>query len=241
MKKFLSLQTLRDIRPRYFFLFLFLYQFLLTFQGLDLSDEGFYGTFYQQVYNDPESIQYCFMFWFSGIVGGAWNAIFGDLGLWGLRLFSALLTTGTIILAYNLLKKYLDKGPLMIGLIIALVFVNTNTKVFHYNYLSCFIYTLTITLLFNGIKDNRPGKLFFAGALVALDAFTRLPSIVNLGLGVVIFYYGFLNKVVFRKQLVQALSFGAGFVVMVAAVLGIMKATGHYDIFMSAVNLVRKM
>ena len=36
------------------------YLVAVTFQGLDLLDEGFHVTFYQQFYRDPESVQYAF-------------------------------------------------------------------------------------------------------------------------------------------------------------------------------------
>ena len=42
------------MNTKLFFLCLFVYQLLFIFQGIDLSDEGFIATFYQQIFNNPE-------------------------------------------------------------------------------------------------------------------------------------------------------------------------------------------
>ncbi|MEO8403086.1 MAG: glycosyltransferase family 39 protein, partial [Chitinophagaceae bacterium] len=241
MKKSLSLTETKSMNAKLFFLILFLYQLLFTFQGLDLSDEGFFCTFYQEIFTHPETVQYNFMFWFSGIVGGAFVTVFGDLGVWGLRLFTAIITTGSIILVYNLLKNYLRAGNLQIGLLIATVVMNNNTKVFHYDNLSVFFYIVTAIWLVKGLRNNKPKYLFLAGIIVAMDAFTRIPSIVNTGLVLAIFYYGFSHKVPFKKQFGQAIIFGAGFVTGVAGMLLLMKMTGHLAIFLNAIALVGKM
>jgi 4-amino-4-deoxy-L-arabinose transferase-like glycosyltransferase len=149
----------KALNPKLFFSLLFLYQLFFTFQGLDLSDEGFFGTFYQQIFNHPDSVQYNFMFWLSGVVGGAFDYIFGGLGIWGQRLFATLITTATIILVYNLLKKYLDRGRLQIALFIVLVTMNNQTKVFHYNFLSVLLYVTTAILLFKGLQKGNSTHL----------------------------------------------------------------------------------
>ncbi|MDP9043030.1 MAG: hypothetical protein M3N30_13715, partial [Bacteroidota bacterium] len=51
------------IDTKLFFLFIFVFQLVLIFQGVEMSDEGFLATFYQQIFDHPESVQYNFMFW----------------------------------------------------------------------------------------------------------------------------------------------------------------------------------
>jgi hypothetical protein len=229
------------MNPKVFFLLLFLYQIVFIFQGLELSDQGFYATFYQQIFTNPEGTQYNFMFWFSGIVGGAYNYLFDWLGLWGIRLAGVLVTTSTIIITYNLLKKYLNTGYLKLGLVLVLLFINNNLKEIHYNDLSALFNILIISLLFNGLKENKPGKLFLAGLFVSLCAFTRLPNILSLGLGLGIFYYGYHAKNSFKVQIRQAFIFGGGFIFMTAIILGIMKQTGHLEIFLNSIKVLSSM
>jgi hypothetical protein len=229
------------MNPRVFFFLLFLYQVIFIFQGVDLSDEGFYATFYQQIYKNPEATQYNFMFWFSGIVGGAFDYVFSGLGILGLRFAGVLVTTSTIIITYNLLKKYLNPGHLKLGLLLVVLFINNNLKEIHYNDLSALFNMLTIVHLLTGLKENKPRKLFLAGLFVSLCTFTRLPNILSLGLGIGIFYYGYHKKTKFTVQLGQALSFGAGFIVTSAILIGFMKMIGHWDIFIGSIKLLSKM
>ncbi len=134
---------LERMNTKVFFFILFLYQVIFIFQGVDLSDEGFYATFYQQIFKDPEATQYNFMFWFSGIVAGAFDYVFHGLGIWGMRLAGVLVTTSTIIITYNLLKRYLNPGYLKLGLLMVLLFINNNLKEIHYNDLSALFNILT--------------------------------------------------------------------------------------------------
>lgn len=68
--------------PQWVFLsILFLFQLIFIPQGLDFADEGFFMTFYQQIFNDPESVTYAFMYWFAGVLGGSLYALFPEDGL----------------------------------------------------------------------------------------------------------------------------------------------------------------
>lgn len=233
--------TLEKRNTRIFFLLVFLYQVIFIFQGVDLSDEGFYATFYQQIFKDPEATQYNFMFWFSGIVGGAFDYVFHGLGIWGMRLAGVIVTTSTIVITYNLLKNYLNKSYLKLGLLLVLFFINNNLKEIHYNDLSALFNMLVILYLFTGLKENKLVKIFVAGVFVSLCTFTRLPNILSLGLGIGIFYYGYHKKNSFKVQLGQAFSFGGGFIFMSAIILGFMKLIGHLDIFINSIKLLSKM
>ncbi len=229
------------MNTRVFFFLLFLYQLIFIFQGVDLSDEGFYATFYQQIFKNPEATQYNFMFWFSGIVGGAFDYVFHGLGIWGMRLAGVLVTTSTIIITYNLLKKYLNRGYLKLGLLMVLFFINNNLKEIHYNDLSALFNVLAILYLFTGLKEDKLWKIFLGGLFVSLCTFTRLPNILSLGIGIGIFYYGYTHKNSFKTQMGQALTFGAGFAFMSAVLLGFMKLIGHFDIFINSIKLLSKM
>ncbi|MDP4260901.1 MAG: glycosyltransferase family 39 protein [Bacteroidota bacterium] len=235
------LVIMEKMNVKVFFFLLFLFQVIFIFQGIDLSDEGFYATFYQRIYNQPETAQYNFMFWFSGIVGGAFVKVFPFLGLWGIRFAGVLVTTGTIIITYNLLKKYLDTGYLKLSLLIVVLFINNNLKELHYNDLSALLNMITIFFLFRGLKEDKMGKLFLGGLFVSLSTFTRLPNILCLGLALAIFFYGHHVKNSFKKQLNQLLVFGGGFVFMTAVILVLMKLIGHLDIFFNSIRLLSKM
>ena len=237
-----NFQTLfENMSMKGFLLLVVLYQLVFMFQGLDFLDEGFTATFYQQFFNDPASVQYNFMYWLSGLIGAAFVYLFPDTGLLGLRVLAILFTTASILIVYNLLKDYLNKGYLRIGLLLALMCACHNPKLFHYNFLSVLFYTSTASLLFTGLKKNRLWMLIVAGAFVGLDAFSRLPSIVNLGLIVAIVFYGILSKSRIKTMVAQSAGFLAGFCLAVAAMFLLIKAMGHLDIFIGAFKLVTQM
>ncbi len=241
MKNF-ARTALEKMDSKVFFSLLFAYQVLFIFQGFDLSDEGLLSTFYQQVFKNPETVQFSFMFWFSGVLGGIWVYLFPWMGLFGIRLAGVIVTTLTIVMTYKLLKKYLNPVYLKLGLFMVAISINNNPKILSYNNLSGLLYIIIAWFLFTGLKERKIYKLFISGAFVSLNMFTRLPNILGLALVLVIFYYGFIqNRNDFRYQCKQAIFFIAGFSVAGVLVLGIMKLTGQYDYFVNSVKLVSEM
>lgn len=227
--------------PALFLGLVLLYTILLSFQGLDLSDEGFNTVFYHNIYRNPESVQYSFMFWLTGVVGGAFDYLFPSWGLLGLRLLGAVVITATCALSYRLLRPYVQKGTLMLGLLLTVLVIANNIRIFHYNYLCMFLYMLCASFLWKGLQRNKIGLIALAGAMVALEALARIPSIVNLGLAVAIVYHGYLNGYHWKKQAGQVLAYGFGFLAGLAAMVLFMKLTHQFDTYISAVKLVMEM
>lgn len=219
----------------------FLYCILMTFQGLDLSDEGLNAVFYRNIYTDPEAVQYTFMFWLSGVVGGAFDYLFPTMGIWGHRMLGAFTLGITCMLAYKLLRPYLGKAALRLGLLFALLVIANNIRMFHYNYLCMLLYMLCALFLFNGLKRNKPFLIFLAGMMVAFETLARIPSLVNLGLVLAIFYYGYLQQYSWGRMFRLAFIFGGGFIAGMVVMIAFGMATGQLDIFLGAVKLVMEM
>lgn len=238
----ISIPALLEKLPAWVFAgIILLYTVLMTFQGLDLSDEGFNAVFYRNIYSNPESVQYSFMFWLTGVIGGAFDYLFPSLGLLGLRILGAITLTCICLLSYRLLRPYLNKGALRLGLLFTLLVISNNIRIFHYNYLCMLLYMLCALFLLRGLTRNKPWLIFLAGVMVALETLARIPSIVNLGLALAIFYYGILNNYSFARQFRLALVYGAGFIAGLAAMIVFMKITNQYDNYIGAVKLVMEM
>lgn len=229
------------IDTKWYFLLLFLFQVVFTFQGIDLSDSGFYGTFYQNIYRAPETVQYNFMFWFSGIVGGFVNWLVPGMGLLGFRLAGVIVTTSTALVAYKLLRPYVNQANLKLGLLLVLLFINNNLKEVHYNDLSALLNMLAIYFLFKGLTGDSQLRVFVAGMFVSLSSFTRLPNVLCLGLGLGIFIFGYYHRHAIQKQIIRLLIFGAGFVLCSALILLVMKVAGHLEIFLNTLQLLSEM
>ena len=54
--------------------------------GLDVCDSGFYMTFYARIFDAPGTVEYNFMYYLSGLVGGTLLHFFPGMGLLGMRL-----------------------------------------------------------------------------------------------------------------------------------------------------------
>jgi hypothetical protein len=178
------------------------------------------------------------MFWLTGIIGGVWTKIFSPLGLWGIRLGGAVVNTLTVILTYQLLKKYLNPAYLKLGLILVVLSLNNDIKVLNYNTLSSLFYVIIVYFLFNGLEKGRQGKILLGGFFVGLNAFIRTPNILELGLIVGIFYYYYLTDKPLLKALSPIFSFSIGFLAALCCVVFAMYMLGHLPIFLNSMKLL---
>src|SRR5260221_11550879 len=83
------------MNDKLFFVLIICVRVIFIFQGLDFADSGFGADFYSRIFSDPSTVQYNFMYWFTGILGATWLKLFPGLGLLGLRIAGALFTTAT--------------------------------------------------------------------------------------------------------------------------------------------------
>ncbi len=226
------------INSNFFFLLLFSYQTIVIFQGIDLADTGFYGTFYQQIFNNPQSVTYCFMFWLSGIIGGLFVKILPFAGLLGLRMLWVVVFTVIIIITYRFLKNYVSPGYLQISLFLLTLNLNNDPKEFYYNNFSSLLYVITAILLFNGLINKRPFSLFGSGIIISLNMFNRFPNLLGVGLALAIIYYGYLEKETVKTIVNNILVFLAGFILTTLFVLLVMQLLGHLHIYLDALKIL---
>jgi hypothetical protein len=215
---------------------LIIYQFLHIFQGFELCDSGFYATFYQNVFSDPTTVEYNFLFWFTGIIGGLFVKIFPDSGLLGLRLLGVLNISAIIYLVNKLLKRHINNNALLLGLIIVTVsFIDMPTEFYHNN-LSSFLFILASYFLYKGLELNKALLFILCGIFLALNLFTRLPNILDIGIISIIilhaFYYREKKTICLRRILILVSSFAASIV----GILIVMKILGHYEIFVTTLK-----
>ena len=223
MKKLSILDYLEYINPGLFLIVLFLYQIILIFQGINWTDEGFYATFYHQIFNEPQVVEYNFMYWLSGLVGGTFVTLVPNSGLLGLRILGVIVTTSTIFFTYDLLKNFFKKSTLLLGLFMTTIFISNDPKELYYNNLSSLLFVFSIYLLFKGITKKQSYLIFFSGTVVALNVFVRLPNILSFLIFIAIFYYGSLAKVALVSQIKQFLVFLSGSIIAGGLIIMIMQ------------------
>ena len=226
---------------RIFFVLLFLYLLLFIFQGIDFTDEGFYGVFYQQIFKNPDVVRYNFMFWFSGIIGGAFLHVFPWSGLLGLRFAAALTTLFTMMISYHLLRKYIDPTRVKMGLLLAAVIISNDPKSLFYDNLSALFFVIMICLLFEGLRQNKPTRIFLCGVMLSVNAFTKITNITGFALAAAILYYAIICRAPLRTIIRQILLFIGGFALTSALFLLIMKRIGHLPVFLDCLSIVKEM
>ena len=234
-------EVMKDTKNYLFFSLLFLFQLLLTFQGLDLSDEGFLATFYQLIYQDPESVKFAFLYWFTGIIGGLYMKILPGLGLWGLRLAQVFVITLTAIFTYKLLKDHINRKFLKFGIVIVVLTHNNSVTVINYNTLAALFHVLMVYYLFSGLKESKNYKIALAGLFISLSFFTRISNLMDLGVIAILFLFNYLNRRSVIETIKQASFLIFGFAVTSSLVALFMSQIGHLNIFLDSMGFLSKL
>lgn len=225
------------MNDKLFFVLVIVVQVLFVFQGLDFADSGFEADFYSRIFSDPSTVQFNFMYWFSGIIGGAWLRLFPGMGLLGLRLAGVFFTTVTFWITYELLKKYLHTAPLRLSLFLIILFLATSIREINYDDVTAFFFMCAAWFLFRGLTRQKLTLLFLAGMFISLNAFSWLPNVLGLSLILVIWFSGYLNNSRFRQVIIETLFFLSGFIVMSFLLAGLMKYLHHDVIFLNSLKL----
>ena len=93
-----------------------LFYTVLGIQGFDMCDEGWVLSGFQQMFNDPESVQYLFLYYLSEYVGGLWYMLWGGCGIFGFRLLAMLVITATAYIVYRMMRNYVPQWCIMAGM-----------------------------------------------------------------------------------------------------------------------------
>ena len=232
--KSINLEGLKHVlKFKYVFFFLVAYKILLTFQGFEVCDSGWYATFYQYIFKDPSLVEYNLLYWLTGIVGGSVMLIFSDLGLWGVRLLGVISTALTIYAVYIFLNKRFSLFAINLGLIVVVVSMTGHPQEFFHNGLTSLLYVLSCILLLDGISKENKYSIFVAGILCALSIFARLPNILIVGFIFLICLYGVYAGRSYFVVLKNISVYFISIIISIVLVLCVMYALGHLEIYIN--------
>ncbi|WP_458629086.1 glycosyltransferase family 39 protein [Winogradskyella sp. PC D3.3] len=209
---------------------------LLSFQGFDVVDEGWYMTFYQQFFNHPETVEYNFVFYLTGIIGGIWYELFPHGGIWSFRVLALLCIVLTFVFAYRILIQYMSKTWAIIGLLMVLFVNDFGYVAFYYNQLSSLFAVLTIFFLLKGLVKNNIVFIMIAGSLTAINVFSRLPNLTLFAFSLVFPLQLLWNKSLGIKFMFkQASAYGIGALLGFSIMYVILLCLGHLDIMQNSI------
>ena len=161
---------------------LVLYQLLGVFFGMDIADAGFYLTFYDNIFSAPDSVEYNFMYYLSGVIGGTFQSLFPSMGMMGMRLLGVAFNTLCAIILYYALRRHLDERAIALGCALVIVSFIAPPYTFCYDLCTIVFYVLAITLLWRGLEKNKTWMVAVAGAVAGLNILVRLPNVLGLSM-----------------------------------------------------------
>ncbi len=209
-----------------------LWQLLIATTGVDLCDTGYYLTFFDNIFKAPESVEYNFMYYLSGLAGGALNGLLPEGGKWmAMRVAGVLCNMGVMAILAWTLRRILPATAVILGFLMVVASLVQFPYTFNNDLMSALLWVAALTLTYRGLTRGGWQHLLLAGVLVGANTFTRIPNVLAAGLVVMPFVAHYYNKrpwrVCWRECGVMLLGIAVG----TAAVIGMMLALGHWDIF----------
>ena len=237
MKIFSQLYHLIENNPGKAFgltcLFLIAYQLITVFWGFELCDSGFYMTFYDNIFKAPESVEYNFMYYLSGVVGGAFIALFPDAGIFDIRLLGVANNMITVYLVYILFRKHIHVSAIIIGVLLIIISYVALPMAFYNDLMTCLLYVLAVFYLFKGLRSNSNLWFIISGIIVALNTFTRIPNVLDYGIILLIILHKLYYGETVRRCVGKCLVFTLSFITGIIGVILLMKFLGHYEYFIN--------
>ena len=209
-----------------------LWQLVIAVFGVDLCDSGYYLTFFDNIFKAPASVEYNFMYYMSGVAGGVLNALLPEGGKWmAMRVAGVLCNAGAMAIVACALRRILPATAVIMGFLMVVASLVMYPFTFNNDLMSALLWVAALACMFKGLTHGRWRSLLLAGVLVGVNTFTRIPNVLAIGLAVMPFVAHFYNKCPWRECWRQCGTFLAGAAAGVLAVIGMMMALGHWEIF----------
>lgn len=216
---------------------LFALPLALMFQGLDFTDTGWVLSNYQNFFSAPESVSYWFHLWFTNLVGGSWNAVFGAGGLLSFRFAGVLIFWLTAFLVFLVYRDTVKPRHLFPALLMGMVFhFPSKITTIHYNNVSALLLVLGAFLLLGWVRSGNPVGLAASGAAFCLAAFARFPNLLAVLFVTVVVLADFLRGKTLRAAARDLAVFSGGFAAAALLTLLAMKALGHLDLYFVSIR-----
>ncbi len=189
MKKTKGLQ--RPFEKYLFPLLLLFYPFLGVNQGVDIADTTYsLGNF---LFRDRLDQMWMLATYLPNVVGHSLSRLPGGTTMLGMNIYTTLFISLTALLAYYLLQRFIPGWMIFLGEFLA-ISLCWCPHVILYNYMTYLFFTLGTLLLLYGLLVN-DNKWFFiaAGFSLGLNVMVRFPNVLEAGLILVVWFYGYLT------------------------------------------------
>jgi len=209
-----------------------LWQFVVASFGVDLCDTGYYLTFFDNIFKAPASVEYNFMYYLSGVVGGVFNAVLPLQGKWmAMRVAGVLCNVGCMAMLACALRRTLPAMAVIMGIAMVVASLVQFPYTFNNDLMSALLWVAALAMTYRGLTGGKWWQLLCAGIIVGVNTFTRIPNVLAVSLAVMPFIAHYYNKRPWRECWRQCGVMLLGAALGAIAVVGLMLALGHWEIF----------
>lgn len=218
---------------------LVLYQMLGVFFGMDVADAGFYLTFYDNIFTHPADVEYNFMYYLSGVIGGAFQSLFPSMGMMEMRLLGVAFNTLCAIVLYGALRQHIDVRAIVLGCALVVTSFIAPPYTFCYDLCTIVFYVLAITALWRGLENRNPWLALVAGMMAGLNILVRIPNVLGLSMALVpVIACACDKRHGWRQSLICSLFFLAGAAMAVILTIALMPDL-HRTVFYEVLHDLR--
>ena len=209
-----------------------LWQLVVATFGVDLCDTGYYFTFFDNVFKAPDSVEYNFMYYLSGLVGGVLDVLLPEGGKWmAMRAAGVLCNVGVMTILALTLRRILPASAVILGFLMVVASLVQFPYTFNNDLMSALLWIAALALTYQGLTGGKLRHLLWAGIIVGMNVFTRIPNVLAVSLAVMPLIAHFYNKRPLRDCWRQCGLVLLGVLVGIVVVIGMMMALGHWEIF----------
>ena len=209
-----------------------LWQLVIATFGVDLCDTGYYLTFFDNIFKTPASVEYNFMYYLSGVAGGALDALLPAGGKWmTMRVAGVMCNVGCMAILAWAFKRILPATAVILGFLMVVASLVQFPYTFNNDLMSALLWVAAMAMAFKGLTGGKWRHLLCAGIIVGMNTFTRIPNVLAVSLAVMPFVAHFYNKRPLRDCWRQCGLMLLGVLVGIVVVIGMMMSLGHWEIF----------
>ena len=215
------------------FLFLIAYQLISAFIGFELCDSGFYMVFYDNIFQNPECVEYNFMYYLSGVIGGAFMTLFPDAGIFDMRILGIVNNMIIIYLLYKLFRKQIPMSAIIIGCVLVAISYIAMPISFYNDLITSLLYTSAIFYIFKGLNRNKYLYFIISGIIIGINSFSRIPNILDYGIILLVILHALYYRETVCLCINRCLVFTVSFIIGIMGIISLMKVWGHYEPFVN--------
>lgn len=159
------------------FLFSGIYLVMCSMQCFDLADEGFFLSACQQYGSDISYAKCGSGYPLSCYLGWLLYSIMPSGGILWMRLWGVVFIITTALIAFYYLRKSLPNLLLLTGLLLQIILLGGDSRLFGYNTLTAFFGMSSLLSIIKGVELGSRAYLAIGGLLLGGAIFVRLPNV----------------------------------------------------------------